>query len=124
MKAKINGALKYLEDNQATIANCLTLMTSMLEERREERKAAAAAIPASIPATPVTTASTPAAISSTPLPKKRSLLEHLEEVDKLSAHQKKIREDDMFSPNTKDLICGEIEVEKKELLKAAYNRKK
>ena len=30
MKAKINGALKSLEDNQATIANCLTLMTWMM----------------------------------------------------------------------------------------------
>ena len=113
MKGKVASALKTVEENQSNIAQCVTLMTTMLEQR------AAAATPSSNANTGSAAYLTPSTLSSTPLPRKRSLVDVLEEAEKLRAHERIIKNDDIFSPNTKNALVAKIQEERKAVLKMA-----
>ena len=66
---------------------------------------------------------TPATMSSTPpfIPKKRSLVECLDDVRRLREHEQQIMDDIGVSPNTKHLILNKIQEEKKKVITNAAN---
>ena len=64
---------------------------------------------------------TPLAMSSTPpiIPKKRSLVECLDDVCRLREHEQQIMDDVGVSPMTKDMILNRIKEEKKKVITKA-----
>ena len=65
--------------------------------------------------------STPSTLSSTPpsIPKKRSLVECLDDVRRLREHEQQIMDDIGVSPNTKHMILNKIKEEKKKVITKA-----
>ena len=66
---------------------------------------------------------TPIAMSSTPptIPKKRSLVDCLDDVRRLREHEQQIMDDIGVSPATKQLILNKIQQEKKKVMTSAAN---
>ena len=66
---------------------------------------------------------TPITMSSTPpsIPKKRSLVECLDDVRRLREHEQQIMDDIGVSPTTKQLILNKIQQEKKKVMTRAAN---
>ena len=62
-------------------------------------------------------------MSPTPpfIPKKRSLVECLDDVCRLREHEKQTMDDIGISPNTKHLILNKIQEEKKKVITKAAN---
>jgi hypothetical protein len=66
---------------------------------------------------------TPATMSSTPpcIPKKRSLVECLDDVCRLRKHEQQIMDDIGVCPNTKHMILNKMQEEKKKVITKAAN---
>ena len=67
--------------------------------------------------------STPSMLSSTSpsIPKKRSLVECLDDIRWLREHEQQIMDDIVVSPNTKHMILNKIQEEKKKVVTKTAN---
>jgi hypothetical protein len=108
---KLNGAalMQATEECSKNINRVANLMATLVEKKSS---------PSSLGAITLTT---PLAMSSTPpiIPKKRSLVECLDDVRRLREHEQQIMDDVGVSPMTKDMILNRIKEEKKKVITKA-----
>ncbi|KAI2503443.1 hypothetical protein MHU86_10991 [Fragilaria crotonensis] len=108
---KLNGAalIQATEKCSQNINRVANLMATTLVEKRTSTSNTVMMTPATMPSTPPC------------IPKKRSLVECLDDICRLREHEKQIMDDVGVSPNIKHMILNKIQEEKKKFITNAAN---
>ena len=107
---QLNGAaqIQATEECSKNIKRVAYLMATLVEKKMSASN--------SVMSTPLTLSSTPPSI-----PKKRSLVECLDDVCRLRKHEQQIMDDIGVCPNTKHMILNKMQEEKKKVITKAAN---